>query len=524
MTERLARSAGLIGLATTTSRVLGLVRDQVMAAYFGTGAAADAFAVGTRIPTLLRDLFAEGAMSAAFVPTIARYLKNEGKAAAWRLGSLVVNWLLLVTGAIVILGIVFAEPLAYNYAPGYTDTPEKIALTTLIARVNMPFLLLVAVAAAFMGMLNSVRRFFIPATSPAMYNVVFIISTIVFVPIFTRMGIEPVMALSAGMLLGGVAQVVIQWPALRQEGYRHQWIVDFRDPGLREMLMLMGPATLGVAAAQINLFVSTSLATGQDGAAAALQYAFRLIYVPIGIVGVSVATAAIPDLAGHAASAAFREMRATVSWGLRLMLMLSVPAVVGMMVLARPIVELLFEYGRFDTQSTILVAGALFFYAPGILGYSAVKILSPGFYSLQDARTPATISIVSILLNLVLNIWLNSTDLQFRGLALGTAVAANVNAGLLLFLLSRRLGGLDGARVTRTLLKILVASAVMGVAAYYAETWLHRLLPDPWWLPRTIRVFGAIGIALATLAVSAAALRIEEFAQAMQRVMRKIRR
>ena len=521
MTERLARSAGLIGLATSTSRVLGLMRDQVMAGYFGTGAAADAFVVGTRIPTLLRDLFAEGAMSAAFVPTITRYLKTEGKAAAWRLGSLVVNGLLVVTGLIVLLGIVFAEPLARNYASGYTDTPEKIALTTLIARVNMPFLLLIAVAAAFMGMLNAVRRFFIPATSPAMYNIVFILCTIAFVPIFRRLGIEPVMALSAGMLLGGVAQVVTQWPAIRREGYRHQWILDFRDPGLREMLILMGPATMGVAAAQINLFVSTALATGQDGAAAALQYAFRLIYVPIGIVGVSVATAAIPDLAGHAASGAVREMRATVSWGLRLMLMLSVPAVVGMMVLSTPIIELLFQFGQFDANSTMLVSNALFFYAPGILGYSAVKLASPGFYSLQDARTPATISAISILVNLILNIWLNSTSLRFVGLALGTAIAANVNAGLLLYLLSRRLGGLEGGRVTRAFLKILVASAVMGVAAFYTEAWLHRLLPDPWWLPRVIRVGGAIGVALATLAVAAALLRIEEFGQVMRRVLKR---
>jgi putative peptidoglycan lipid II flippase len=521
MTERLARSAGLIGLATSTSRVLGLVRDQVMAGYFGTGAAADAFVVGTRIPTLLRDLFAEGAMSAAFVPTITRYLKTEGKAAAWRLGSLVVNGLLVVTGVVVLLGIVLAEPLARSYASGYTDTPEKIALTTLIARVNMPFLLLIAVAAAFMGMLNAVRRFFIPATSPAMYNVVFILCTIAFVPIFRRLGIEPVMALSVGMLLGGVAQVVTQWPALRQEGYRHQWILDFRDPGLREMLILMGPATMGVAAAQINLFVSTALATGQDGAAAALQYAFRLIYVPIGIVGVSVATAAIPDLAGHAASGALREMRATVSWGLRLMLMLSVPAVVGMMVLSTPIIELLFQFGHFDANSTMLVSNALFFYAPGILGYSAVKLASPGFYSLQDARTPATISAISILVNLILNLWLNSTSLRFLGLALGTAIAANVNAGLLLYLLSRRLGGLDGGRVTRAFLKILVASAVMGVAAFYTEAWLHQLLPDPWWLPRVIRVGSAIGVALATLALAAALLRIEEFAQVMRRVMRR---
>jgi putative peptidoglycan lipid II flippase len=290
---------------------------------------------------------------------------------------------------------------------------------------------------------------------------------------------------------------------------------------LREVLILMGPATLGVAAAQINLFVSTSLATSHDGAAAALSYAFRLIYVPIGIVGVSVATAAIPDLAGHAASAALREMRATMSWGLRLMLMLSVPAVVGLMVLAGPIVELLFQRGKFGPESTQLVAGALFYYAPGILGYSAVKLASPGFYSLQNARTPATVSAISILVNLILNIWLNSTRLQFLGLALGTAIAANVNAGLLLYLLSRRIGGMDGARVLRAFLKILVASLVMGAAAYYTELWLHNLWPAPWWVPRVVRVGAAIGVALAVLALAAAALRIEEFGQAMRRVLRR---
>jgi putative peptidoglycan lipid II flippase len=265
-----------------------------------------------------------------------------------------------------------------------------------------------------------------------MFNVVFILCTVVLVPVFERVGVPTVMALSAGMLLGGLAQVVVQWPVLRQEGYRHQWILDPRDRGVREVLILMGPATLGLAAAQINMLVSTSLATGQDGAAAALGYAFRLIYVPIGIVGVSVATAAIPELAGHAASAALKEMRATVSWSLRLMLMLSVPAVVGLMALSGPIVELLFERYQFGPQSRALVADALFFYAPGILGYSAVKIASPGFYSLKDARTPATVSAISIVVNLVLNLWLNSTRLQFLGLALGTAIAANVNAGLLL--------------------------------------------------------------------------------------------
>jgi putative peptidoglycan lipid II flippase len=352
MTGRLARSAGLIGLATFSSRILGLGRDVVQGYFFGTGMQADAFTVATRIPTLLRDLFAEGAMSAALVPTLSRVLAREGKPGAWRLGSQVANGLVLVTGAIVLLGIVFAEPLVHFYATGFADTPEKLALTVRLTRLNMPFLLLVAVAAVCMGMLNAARRFFMPALAPALYNVVFIACTMALVPFFAHAGVEPVLALSAGMLLGGAAQMVTQWPALHREGYRHRWRVDPGDPALREVLLLMGPATLGVAAAQINLLVNTKLATGEDGAATALSYAFRLIYMPIGIIGVSVATAAIPELARHAATRALDDMRTTLSWGLRLMLMLSVPATLGLVALAGPIVRLIFERGQFDAQSS----------------------------------------------------------------------------------------------------------------------------------------------------------------------------
>ena len=522
MSERLAKSAGLIGAATLTSRVLGLVRDVAQAHYFGTSLENDAFVVATRIPTLLRDLFAEGAMSAAFVPTVTRYLKSEGKAAAWRLGSQVVNGLLLVTGVLVVLGIIFAKPLAMLYAGAFAAEPGKLELTISLTRINMPFLLLVAVAAAYMGMLNALRRFFVPAMSPALYNIVFIGCIVIFVPVFTRLGIAPVMALSAGMLLGGVAQIVAQWPLLRREGYRHQWVLNPRDPSLREVLILMGPGMLGVAAAQINLFVNTSLATGQDAAVSALGYAFRLMYMPIGIFGVSVATAAIPDLARHAADESHPDMRTTLSWGLRLMLMLSVPATVGLMVLAPSVVELLYQRGRFDATSTRLTAQALLFYAPGIVGYSIVKLAAPSFYSLKDARTPVVVGVVSVLTNLVLNITLNSV-LGFRGLALGTAIAANVNAILLLVLLSRKIGGIDGARVWRSLVKISIASAVMGVAAYYADAELHAVLPGSLMgyplLSRLMRVLGAIGAGIGTLALAAWALHIEEFRQAMRRLL-----
>jgi putative peptidoglycan lipid II flippase len=511
-----------MGVATLASRVLGLVRDVVQGIYFGTTAAADAFVVATRVPTLLRDLFAEGAMSAAFVPTFTRCLTQDGKPAAWRLGSQVINGLLLITGLLVLIGIVFAGPIVGLFAEDYGDVPGKLELTVSLTRVNMPFLLLVAVAAAFMGMLNALRRFFIPASSPTMYNVAFIICAVVFVPVFTRIGIEPVMALSVGMLVGGVVQILVQWPALRREGYRHQWILDLRDQRLREVLYLMGPGSLGVAAAQINLLVNTQLATGEDGAASALGYAFRLMYMPIGIFSVSIATAAIPELARHAAKAEIGEMRSTLSWGLRLMLMLSIPATVGLMVLSTPIVAMIYQGGNFTAESTLSVAGALMFYAPGIVGYSVVKIVSPTFYSLHDARTPVIVSVVTIAANLVLNIWLNSV-MGFRGLALGTAIAANINAGLLLYLLSRRISGVDARRVGVTLLKVAIASAVMGLATYYADVELARLLPSPSQMSRILRVSGGIGAGLGTLALAAWALRIEEFQQATGRILKRLR-
>jgi putative peptidoglycan lipid II flippase len=335
------------------------------------------------------------------------------------------------------------------------------------------------------------------------------------------------MAMSAGMLLGGIAQIAMQWPALRREGYRHEWILNPRDPGLHEVLVLMGPGTLGVAAAQVNLLVNTLLATNESGAAVALTYAFRLMYLPIGIFGVSVATAAIPDLARQAAAGSLRDMGRTLSWGLRLMLMLSVPATVGLMVLSSPIVELIFQRGEFGPESTARVAGALFYYAPGIIGYSVVKLASPGFYSLQDARTPVMVSVATILVNVGLNVWLDHL-MGFRGLALGTAIAANVNALLLLGLLRGRIGGIEAPRVLVSLLKIGAASVLMGFAAHYGEAWLRTALPGGVLgsveIARVVRVTGAIAAGVGTLALAAWLLRIEEFSQALGRVVARFRR
>ena len=298
----LARSAGVIGLATLASRLLGLARDRVLAHYFGAGDAMDAFNVASRIPNLLRDLFAEGSMSAAFVPTFTRHLATGGREAAWRLASQVLNALLVVTGAIVVAGIALADPLTRLYAGDYAAVPGKLELTVTLTRVMFPFLTLVAIAVAMMGMLNSLRRFFVPALSPATFNVVIIASAVTLVPVMRAIGQPPILAIAFGTVAGGLAQVAIQWPALRREGFRHRWVLDARDPGLREILVLMGPGTVGVAAAQINLFVNTVLATGEGtGAVSWLNYAFRLMYLPIGLFGVSIATAALPEISRHAA-------------------------------------------------------------------------------------------------------------------------------------------------------------------------------------------------------------------------------
>jgi putative peptidoglycan lipid II flippase len=528
MSSHLARSAGLIGIATMGSRLLGVVREIVLAALFGASQtpAMDAFNVAFRVPNLVRDLFAEGAMTAAFVPTFTRTLQSQGREAAWRLGNLVINALLVVTGAIVVVGVVFADPITRAIASGveFTSVPGKLELTTQLTRLMMPFLTTVAVAVAVMGMLNALHRFFLPALSPAMFNVATILCAFLLVPLMPSLGLPDIAAIALATVLGGIGQIAIQWPALRKEGFRYRPILDFRDPGVREILRLMGPGTLGLAAVQINVLVNTSLATTEpQGAVSWLQYAFRLMYLPIGLFGVSIATAALPDLSKHAAADDRDAMRRTISSGLRMMLMLNVPATIGLIVLAHPIVELLLERNMFTPHDTAATAAALIFYSPGLLGYSAVKIASPSFYSMGDSRTPATVSVLSIGVNLALNLMLVRV-MGYRGLALGTAIAAMFNASALLYLLSRRLDGLDGRRIAVSLGKILVASVLMGAASYFAAQWLADLLPGRDWYWRAARVSTAIAAGVFVLMGSARLLAIAEFNDAVASVTRRLGR
>lgn len=520
--DRLARSAGIVSLATMTSRVLGLVRDQALAYRFGAGDAMDAFLVALRVPNLLRELFAEGALNAAFVPVFMRRLTSAGRDAAWRLGAQLINVLAVVTGGLVVAGIVFAEPLTRLLAGDYQAVPGKFELTVLLTRIVLPFLTLVAIAAACMGMLNSLRRFFVPAVSPAAYNVCLIASAVVAAPLMPQAGTAPIAVLAAGVLAGGGGQIAVQWWALRREGFRWRPGLGLADRGLREIVGLMGPATVAGAALQVNVLVNTVLATGEGtGAVTWLTLAFRLMYLPLGVLGVSIATVTLPAVSRHAAGGDVAAVRRTVSHGLRLTWAVTAPAAVGLAVLATPIVRVIFEHGEFTAADTPATARALVFYAPGIVGYAAVRLTAPVFYAFGNSLTPALVGVLTVGLNVGLNLVLVRV-LGYPGLALGTTIAAWANAGVLLGLLHRRLGGLESRRLVGSFARSCLAAGVMGAAVGAADGMAAGLAADAGFVTAAAILGGEIALGLVVLAVAGRLLGVAELGEVREQILGRL--
>jgi putative peptidoglycan lipid II flippase len=324
------------------------------------------------------------------------------------------------------------------------------------------------------------------------------------------------------VLAGGIGQVMIQWPALSREGYRYEPVLNPREPGLRDVLVLMGPGTLGLAATQVNVFVNTWLATSQGtGAVSWLNYAFRLMYLPLGLFGVSIATASIPAIARRAAERDLDGLRRTVSSGVAMMLALTIPATLGLMVLARPIVALLFERGRFTPADTEATAAALVCYALGLAGYSIVKVATPTFYAIGQSRTPVVVSTVIVVVNAVLNV-LMVRRFGYTGLAVGTSISALANAVLLLYLLRERLGPLNGRRLLTVSIRMLAASLVMSFVAWGVERQLALALPGHGLTVELVRVGSAIGAGLATLTLFARMLHVSEFTEIIRAIMKRI--
>lgn len=507
----LTRSAGRAGAATLTSRILGLVRDQVLAATFGAGNEMDAFVVAWRVPNLVRDLFVEGAMSAAFVPTFSRHLATNGRADAWRLGNQVLTATVLATLIVVGIGLAFTWPIVGAIAGDFARVPGKLELTVRLSRLMLPFLPLVALAAVLMGMLNSLQHFFVPALAPAAYNVAMILGAIALVPVMPAFGLPGITALAIAALAGGAGQVALQWLPLRHEGFRYEFLLDLRDGGLRRVIALMGPGTVGLAATQVNLLVGTFLATSQGtGAASWLTYSFRLMYLPIGLIGVSIATAVLPVAARHVATGSIDGAREAVSRGLSMMLLVNVPATLGLVALASPIVRLIFERGEFLPADTAATATALQLYAIGLVGYSTARITSPVFYAVGRSHIPVAVSVGVIALNLIASLALVHV-MGFAGLALATSLAALIHGGTSLLLLRRSLHGIDGTHLHMTAVKVLGASVLMAIVAMGVERELVLVAPGDGAIAQTVRLGGAIAAGVLVIAASARLLAIREF-------------
>lgn len=476
---RSAVAAGKVSLAVLISRILGLVREQVFAGLFGAGIYNDAWQVAFRIPNLLRDLFAEGALSSAFVPSFSEYLHRKGKSEAWELANLVLSGLLILVGALTLILFFFSDFLVTLFAAGFAEVPGKVEITSTLIRILAPFLLMIALASVAMGVLNTLNHYFLPALAPALFNVAVILAGFFLVPAFESRGILPIYAMGGGALLGGVLQFAVQVPLMRRNGYRFRLRFQYNHPGVQRMLRLIGPAVVGVSAVQVNVLVNTQLASflQDNGPVSWLSYAFRIIYLPIGLFGVAVGVVNLKEVSALAASEKWEDLKKTVADSIRLIALLSIPSTIGLMVLAAPIVEVLFERGDFTARDTVHTSWAVMFYSLGLFAYSCIKVYVPTFYALNDTRTPVRISISAVLVNIAVNVLLVLVlpfEYKFVGLAFGTAVSVSVNNVLLAHSFRRKLGPLSSHRIVPNTLKVLAASLVMGVAVYFLNQELQK--------------------------------------------------
>ena len=478
--RRLRRGALIASLAVLGSRVMGLVREQIFAFLFGASREYDAFITAFRIPNLLRDLVAEGALSSAFVTTYVR-AQRQGAARATYVANAVVNalvvLLLLVTG----LAMLACAPLVRAMAMGFDA--DKVALTVMLTRLLFPFIIFLALAAVAMGMLNAAGRYAVPQSASTVFNLVSIVAGL---GLATALAPETLQALwqgrapppgggaramvgmAMGTLLGGLAQWLFQMPALWATGYRWRPVWDLKDPDFRQVLRLMGPALIGAAAVQFNVFVNSNFAsTLGDRAISWLSYAFRLMQFPIGVFGVAVMSATLPTLSSQHAAGAPQRFSATLSEALQLVMLLTLPAALGLWLLGEPIIALIYQHGRFSATDTAATARALGGYALGLPAYAALKILQPACVAMGDARTPMRVSLAAVGLNVALNfVLVRGLAAGHLGLALSTSGMAIGNALALLWLLRRRLQTLALGRLCGQVVRMGVAGAAMGLTAW----------------------------------------------------------
>jgi putative peptidoglycan lipid II flippase len=456
------KAAGLMSSGTLISRILGFIRDVILAKLFGATGFTDAFFVAYRIPNLLRELFAEGAVSSGFVPVFTEYLTKEGKEEAKRLAGVVFAFMLCLLIVICLLGVIFAPYLTSLLAGGFTEDAEKFQLTITLLRIMFPFLLFISLAALAMGTLNSLRSFFTPAFAPAFFNLAMIGGALLAAPHFR----VPILAIGLSVTVGGALQYGVQAVALYRRQFNLKPIFSFGHPGLKKILLLVTPVIIATAVTQINVLVSNSFATYlAAGSATFLYYAYRLLMLPISLFGISMAVALLPSMSEQAVKGDIEGLRETFSFSLRLVFFTSIPAMAGLIALAGPIVNTLFQRGEFLHASTNGTVYALLFYSYGLWAHSGLKVVRTVFYSMQDTKTPLKIAVVSVVINTLLCYFLMK-PFGHGGLALALTISAAVNFLLLSYLLRSKLGRIDGRKILVSFMKISIASLAMGGVAW----------------------------------------------------------
>lgn len=544
-----AKSAGIVSIAVMFSRVLGLAREIIFARFFGAGFLYDAYLVAFRIPNVLRDLFAEGALSAAFVKVFTDYQINKSEAEAWKLASLVLNALAVVLSVITIIGILFSRQFIDLIASDFS--PEQAALATTLTQIMFPFILLVALAAVAMGVLNTKGIFGIPASASTVFNIV---------SIFFGLGLaywlsggswiipkDPqaipemsaqwaMIGMAIGTLIGGAAQFLMQLPSLFRVGFRFTPALSFTDEGVKKVMRLMTPAILGTSAVQINVLINTFFVSGIVGGVSWLGYAFRLMQFPIGLFGVAIGTASIPVLSRMASEGKFGDFRKTLSESLNLVFLMTLPSACGLIILGEPIIRLLYSRGAFKESDVPMTAYALAGYSIGLTGYAAIKILSPAFYALDDAKTPMIIAVCSIAVNALASFlfrnWLSNFGVSPEypsgyghvGVALATSCVALVNFFALILIMRKRIERLNGREIFTAFLKIALASAVMSVVCYFSYHFLHKQFNGRNLLFKSIECFIPILLGGLTFVVMAKLLKVSEINKLYNALARKLRR
>lgn len=527
-----AKATGKVSLAVMASRVLGLLREMLFAGLFGGSRWMDCFYLAFRVPNLLRDLFAEGALSQAFVTTFSKKLHSEGDAPAWRLANRMMTLAAVFMAAVTLIGVAAAPwivdlltALSRSGSSSRTYQPEEIALTVTMVRIMYPFILLVSLAALVMGILNAKRVFGMPALSSCFFNLGSMIGgAVIGWWLDPNWGETSLLGFAIGVVIGGFAQLACQFPSLRAVGYRFRPDFHWRDPGVAKILQLMGPAVVAASVVQVNVVVNSMFAYGVgEGAVSWLSYAFRLMQLPIGVFGVAVSTVTLPALSRAAVNGISADFAPSLMRGLRLVAFLVLPSTIGLVILAEPIISVIFERGAFDAVDRMQTAAALRAYGYGLVCYAWLKVLQPAFYAIDRRWYPLMVSLLALLLNAGLNAWfVMGLHWGHESLALTTSVTATVNFLLLYLAMFRLAPGLGTAGGIWMLVRLCLAGAVM---ALVCEICRRNWLADPTHLkllPKLVFLCLTVAISAAAFLAATAALRIEEVREALVMVRKRL--